>query len=104
MSIAARIAADHHTPAPWAGWCACEWIATSPDAAERPRQYAVHIAAMTEAAVRAQVAADIEVKRAEAALAATAYREAGDESAAWEAAMSAHAYGYAARIAEEGHQ
>ena len=59
MSIADRIAADHHTPAPWAGWCACEWIATSPDAAERPRQYAVHIAAVTEAAVRAQVAADI---------------------------------------------
>src|SRR5690625_7437446 len=63
-----------------------------------------HVAAVTEAAVRAQVAADIEVKRAEAALAATAYREAGDESAEWEASLSAHAYGYAARMDVEGHQ
>lgn len=96
VSIAARIAAEHR----WTGEetrdgkrCSCDTYT---------KQHVLHVAEVTERAVRAQVAADIEVKRAEAALAATAYREAGDESAAWEAAMSAHAYGYAARIAEEG--
>ena len=103
MSIAARIAAEHqlvqhgglYEDEPDA--CGCGW-------SQRTYGHTFHVVAVTEAAVRAQVAADIEVKRAEAALAATAYREAGDESAAWEAAMSAHAYGYAARIAEGGHQ
>ena len=104
MSIADRIAAEHE----WAPfWCKCGTAVHDANHLTTRKMrdlHTRHVAAMTEAAVRAQVAADIEVKRAEAALAATAYREAGDESAAWEAAMSAHAYGYAARIAEGGHQ
>lgn len=101
-TIAEQVAAEHFFDGAECGHMACpegayaEWD-------EEYVRYATHlhhVAEVTEAATRAQIAADIEARRANAAATGKSYRDAGRQEDGWLAASRAIAYRDAVAIAE----